>query len=157
MVALSTVPGRTSHTMDKLAIYYTDDDRDDIEFFREAVGLIDAQLVLHTHTSGDSFLNSVNRFNTTNAVAFLDMNMPGKNGFEVLGEIRQRDDLKDLPVIVYSTSDNPDIIKKSMDLGANLYAVKPTTFSGLKQLIEKVIAMDWSVSSRPTSNFLVTA
>ncbi len=151
------LPGLTSHIMNKLSIYYTDDDGDDLEFFREAVGLMDADVDLFTHTSGDSFLNAINSSKLANSIAFLDVNMPGKNGLEVLSEIRQRTELNDLPVIVYSTSNSPDIIQKSMDLGANLYAVKPNTFGGLRQLIEKVVAMDWATVNQPHASFLLTA
>ena len=68
-------------------------------------------------------------------VLFLDLNMPRKNGFECLNEIKLNNDLQNLPVIILSTSFNPDTIDELYDSGAQYYIRKPSEFSKLKKVI----------------------
>ncbi|RKR08927.1 response regulator receiver domain-containing protein [Flavobacterium sp. 81] len=78
-------------------------------------------------------------------IIFLDINMPGKSGFDCLEEIRSaKGDLKKVKIVMLSTSKNPDNIELSFELGADLYAVKPSTFQGLKNLLQKIFEMDWN-------------
>lgn len=64
-------------------------------------------------------------------VLLLDLNMPRKNGFEVLAWIRQQPALKRLHVYVLSASSQPDDIQRAYELGANSYLVKPGNLDGL--------------------------
>jgi CheY-like chemotaxis protein len=66
----------------------------------------------------------------------LDLNMPRKDGREVLKEIKQDLRLKKIPVIVFTTANNETEIRRCYDLGANTYIVKPDSF---KQLLEIVV------------------
>lgn len=75
-------------------------------------------------------------------VIFLDLNMPRKNGFECLKEIRQTAKLREIPVIIFSTSDNAQAIDKTYSLGANFYMQKPRSFALLKKAIETVLSKD---------------
>ena len=65
----------------------------------------------------------------------LDLNMPKKNGREVLAEIKTNGDLKRIPVIVLTTSGSEEDILKCYNLHANAYITKPT---GLKELVEAI-------------------
>src|SRR6266581_7928898 len=56
----------------------------------------------------------------------LDLNLPKKNGREVLAELKQDPDLKSIPVLVLSTSRAPQDIRASYDSCANCYLVKPS-------------------------------
>jgi DNA-binding response OmpR family regulator len=60
---------------------------------------------------------------------FLDLNMPLKNGFDCLKEIKKDDKLKSLPVIIYSTSGEEEVIKLVYKAGALFYIQKPDNFS----------------------------
>jgi CheY-like chemotaxis protein len=68
-------------------------------------------------------------------VIFLDINMPHKNGIECLSEIKQNKKLKNLPVIMFSTSNSRDKIGMVFKNGADVYIHKPSDFSQLKQVI----------------------
>ena len=57
---------------------------------------------------------------------FIDVNMPKMNGFICLGEIKKISRLGNSRIIMYSTTADPNSIKKSMDLGAGDFLVKPT-------------------------------
>lgn len=70
----------------------------------------------------------------------LDLNLPRKNGHEVLGEIKQDPDLRSLPVVVLTTSAADEDIARCYALGANSYITKPPSFEalvGVADIIEK--------------------
>ena len=73
-------------------------------------------------------------------VVLLDLNMPRKNGFEVLAWIRQQPALKRLRVYILSASSRAGDIQRAYDLGANSYLVKPGTLDGLMHLAKTVLA-----------------
>lgn len=64
-------------------------------------------------------------------VILLDLNMPKKDGREALREIKTNDDLKDIPVVVFTTSKAEEDIYKSYKLGVNSFITKPVTFDKL--------------------------
>jgi len=67
-------------------------------------------------------------------LVLLDLNMPRKNGFEALSEIREDDALKDLPVVILTTSDSRQDIKRCYRMGASSFVTKPTGFAALREL-----------------------
>jgi CheY-like chemotaxis protein len=72
------------------------------------------------------------------ALLLLDLKMPKKNGFEVLQEVRADPRLKKLPVIILSSSDQPNDIDSAWELGANSYLVKPSEADDLVVMLQKV-------------------
>jgi CheY-like chemotaxis protein len=68
----------------------------------------------------------------------LDLNMPKKDGREVLQEIKQHPIFKSIPVIVYTTTKNEAEVRKCYELGANSYIVKPARFEALLKTIEDI-------------------
>ena len=68
----------------------------------------------------------------------LDLNMPKKDGREVLREIKQHPIFKRIPIIVFTTTKNDNEIKRCYDLGANTYVVKPVTFDDLSKVVEEI-------------------
>jgi CheY-like chemotaxis protein len=63
----------------------------------------------------------------------LDLNLPGTDGREVLRQIKQNESLKKIPVVVFTTSNNPKDIEDCYQYGANSYIVKSINFAQLKQ------------------------
>jgi CheY-like chemotaxis protein len=61
----------------------------------------------------------------------LDLNMPRKDGREALREIRSDVGLRQIPVVILTTSQEERDVKKMYDLGANSFIVKPVSFEGL--------------------------
>ncbi|MCW4467945.1 response regulator [Flavobacterium sp. MFBS3-15] len=133
-------------------IFYTDDDQDDLEFFREIIESIDANVSLVTHTNGDQLLHALNNPPPQPHLVFLDINMPGMTGFEVLKKVRQSHD--SLPVVMFSTSGDDETINKSRQLGASYYVTKSGIFEQLKKSIEHAISINWG-SFIPTENNFV--
>jgi CheY-like chemotaxis protein len=68
---------------------------------------------------------------------FVDINMPGYGGFEVLDAIRAGEELDSISVIVFATSDDRRDIVKSASLGAQCYVVKHPTAATIRSLIEE--------------------
>jgi len=68
----------------------------------------------------------------------LDLNMPKRDGREVLKVIRKNEKWDQVPIIIFSTSNAPDDILTSYQLGANCYIVKPSSYEELKDLILRV-------------------
>lgn len=74
---------------------------------------------------------------------FLDLNMPRKDGFECLKEIRNDLGMTDLPIAIYSTSNASVDMEEAFRLGANIYIRKPSDFEMLKKIIAKVVSINW--------------
>jgi CheY-like chemotaxis protein len=66
----------------------------------------------------------------------LDLNMPRKDGREVLAEIKADDALRSIPVVVLTTSKAEEDIARTYDLGVNSFITKPVTFDGLVQAMD---------------------
>lgn len=74
---------------------------------------------------------------------FLDINMPLHDGFAWLQGIRKHVE-QQVPVVMYSTTSNPEKVQKAFEMGANLFITKPDTSSVLSRMLKEVLAMDWS-------------
>jgi CheY-like chemotaxis protein len=69
-------------------------------------------------------------------VIMLDLNMPKKDGRECLKEIKANPKLNRIPIVIYSTSNNPDDISNSYELGASSYITKPYSYKELVEIID---------------------
>jgi CheY-like chemotaxis protein len=72
----------------------------------------------------------------------LDLNMPRMNGREALTEIKGHPDLRQIPVVVLTTSKTEEDIFKTYNLGANSFISKPVTFQALVEVV-RVVANYW--------------
>jgi CheY-like chemotaxis protein len=136
-------------------IYLADDDADDRMFFEDALKQlpIPAQLTL----SNDGLELMCNLETVIPDVIFLDLNMPRKNGFQCLEEIRSTPNLKDIPIVIFSTTANEDAVNKTYQLGANYYICKPHSFELLVKAIETVLTLEILLKSQPPKeNFILT-
>jgi CheY-like chemotaxis protein len=124
-------------------IFYSDDDIDDQDLFRDALTEVDNSLVLTTANDGEALLKLLKAPEAEPRVIFLDLNMPKKSGYEVLEEIRKDDSLKHFPVVIFSTTSNDAAISKTREMGANLFVTKPKSYNGLKQAIAACVNIDW--------------
>lgn len=139
-------------------IFYTDDDQDDVFIFAQALKEIDRTYNLTTVEDGDELLQSLHNPPPTPNLIFLDLNMPGKDGRQTLKEIKESENLKELPVVIFSTSSNKEDIDFTYQHGASLYINKPTKYADLKKLLEKCLQMDWKNFERPgIDNYYLSA
>jgi CheY-like chemotaxis protein len=131
-----------------LNILLADDDKDDRLFFEKALAEIPIATHLTTVNDGEELMDYLEK-NIDNLpdVIFLDLNMPRKNGYESLVEISENENLKDIAVVILSTSFPQDrnyelgTIRHLFKLKARVFIRKPRDFALLKQVILHAIAM----------------
>ena len=138
-------------------IYLADDDSDDRDFFADAMAEIDPDVILKQAYDGMDLMDNLlgNSDTEPPEFIFLDINMPRKSGFECLEEIRKQDNLKQLNVVMLSTSNDPENIQRALELGATFYAVKPSCFERLKSMLEEVLSMSLVGSVEENKKFLL--
>ncbi len=121
----------------KYKILLADDDEDDCTFFKEAMDDLPFSVTIMTVSDGVQLMKLLSDMEPVNLpdILFLDLNMPRKSGFECLSEIKKIDKLKHLPVIIFSTSLDIDVVDLLYKRGAIYYIRKPGDFSKLKKVI----------------------
>ena len=122
-----------------LNIILADDDEEDCLFFKDALEELQLPIKLTWVQNGENLMQLLNTKKDLPNLVFLDINMPGKNGFASLTEIKNDEDLKSIPVIILSTSIDEKKMQWFYKNGAQQCFVKPNEFSQLKNLILKVV------------------
>jgi CheY-like chemotaxis protein len=127
------------------SIFLADDDSDDCMLFEDALREVNDSAELRMANDGVELIALME----TNVppppdVIFLDLNMPRKNGFECLEQIRRTNQWKDIPVVIFSTTGQEEMIRKVYEQGANYFIRKPGSFPKLKQAISQVLEIDWT-------------
>lgn len=121
-------------------ILLADDDKSDRMLFIDAFSELKIETNVQTFNDGIQLMDWLNKENINlPEFIFLDLNMPRKNGLECLKEIKSNEKFKGIFIAIYSTSDNEDDIDETFLNGANVYISKPTSFSSLKKVLEKVV------------------
>ena len=127
-------------------ILLADDDIDDRAFFEQAIKEISDEIILTMVHDGEQLMELLcKKTQLFPDILFLDLSMPRKNGFECLTEIKENKSLSAMPVVMFSTSYERDLIyEKSMiellyHIGAQAYIRKPDNITQLKQNIEKAM------------------
>ncbi|MEJ0105893.1 MAG: response regulator [Bacteroidota bacterium] len=135
-----------------------DDDHDDCWLFKDALKELQVTADLTIVHNGEDLMRYLTaEKNELPHALFLDLNMPRKNGFECLSEIRDNRTWKNLPVIIISTSFDPVTGNQLYASGAQYFIRKPNEFTQLKKLISKVISSITGPGPLKTSpeNFLL--
>ncbi|TDB65189.1 response regulator [Arundinibacter roseus] len=121
-------------------IIMADDDADDRFLVQAAFedNKINQKILLFE--DGEQLLEHLYNQSTLGDTRFilLDLNMPKRDGREVLRTLKSNKELSKIPIIVFSTSKAPDDINSSYQLGANSYVVKPSSYEHLKEVIQKI-------------------
>ena len=124
--------------------FIADDDPDDQELFIEALMEIDALCKCVTAFDGQEAINKLLNYAVyLPDFIFLDLNMPKMNGKECLAEIKKSNILKEIPVIIYSTSADKKDMHEAMQLGAVFFLQKPNRFEELSRALKHIITYDW--------------
>ena len=142
------------------SILLADDDTDDCAFFEEALGDIVLNTRFTTVHDGEQLMQHLLKdAGVLPDIIFLDLNMPRKNGFECLLEIKQHQILKLLPVIILSTSYEQEVVNLLYQSGAHYFIRKPSLFSKFKKIIHSTLAtMAIEKYMRPNKeNFVLTS
>lgn len=125
-----------------------DDDVDDCEFFCEAVTEINPFSKCLTASNGeDALIKLRGRTEPLPDFIFLDLNMQRMDGRKCLVELKKDVNLKNIPVIILSTSNSQKDIDETKFLGASYYLTKPSEYQKLRKEIAFVITQNWSGQS----------
>ncbi len=116
-------------------IFLVDDDADDQEFFKNALKIVSQTAIYKSAVNGMEALKILEAEHVIPEVIFLDWNMPVMNGQEFLEEIKKRESLKHIPVIILSTSSHYQTITLSRELGAKDFITKPNNFGDLVEIL----------------------
>lgn len=123
-----------------LTIVIADDDDDDRKLFTEALDELKLKTSVFIVNDGVELMDYLNKEETLLPyLLFLDLNMPRKNGLQCLKEIRDSEKLKEIVVVIYSTSSSEKDIEETFNNGANGYLKKPNNFGMLKKALHKIV------------------
>ena len=132
------------YTISPFLVFLADDDANDRILFKDAIDQLGLKISLKMFNGGVNMLKHLqDKQNALPDFIFLDLYMPGKNGFECLDEMRADIRLKKLCVVIYSTSSKLEDINETLNKGANLYFAKSSTFQELVNRLGRIFAMDW--------------
>ena len=144
--------------MNLISVFYADDDEDDLMLFEDAVAStnssVSCEVNLNLVKDGINLVELMLDKNVEQPVVILDLNMPYRNGFELLAEIRAHARLNHSIVIMYSTSNDDETIRKSYEQGANFYFSKPNDFTSLQSMVTLILTEDWLSRPNQFSNFV---
>jgi CheY-like chemotaxis protein len=139
-----------------LTILIAEDSEDDAYFLRRAMEKIGWKNPVQILTDGGEvmdYLKGDGQYEDRSrypfpSVMFIDIKMPRVNGFEVLKWLKEHEQCKVVPTIVFSSSDEPEDIERAYQLGANAYFVKPATADKLERMLR--CAYDfWGLCAKP--------
>ena len=122
-------------------ILFVDDDEDDFLLFREAVSSINPAISVSFIGDCDKDPSKFPWLDPD--LIFLDLNMPGCNGFDCLKKFKESD-LKDVPVVIFTTTRNQAHIDQAYQCGATLFLSKPFSFSMLTKTVQELLELDWA-------------
>jgi CheY-like chemotaxis protein len=134
-----------------------EDSNEDFEAFQRYLNQYKLAVPVYRCTNGDqalAFLYRKNRYTDPKTsprpgLILLDLNLPGTDGREVLRQIKHDENLKTLPVVVFTTSNNPKDIEACYLQGVNSYIIKPMDIRLLKQSIQALLNYWFEITILP--------
>ena len=136
-------------------IFLVDDDADDQLFFTDALKEIDSSISCAIANNGKEALEKLRKLVSLPEILFLDLNMPFMNGYECLSELKNETRLSRIPVVIFTTSNDPKDAEITHQLGAEVFLSKPNEFSQLRNKLEKILALDFKGDSQLISQYSV--
>jgi two-component system, chemotaxis family, response regulator Rcp1 len=127
------------------------DARITLEAIKEA-GMAEEVTILRTGEDAEEFLYRRGRFVQARPpdLILLDLNLPGKDGREILTEIKKDPVLRKIPVIVLTTSTAEQDVLDAYDMHANCYIVKPMSYAGILETLERIDEFWFGVARLPS-------
>jgi DNA-binding response OmpR family regulator len=125
---------------EKIRIVLIEDDQDDSSFMNDAIASLNIPFSLSVFNDGVSALSYFDSAADNHPdIIFLDLNLPFMNGIEVMKNIKRKEILSDIPLIIYSTSDFKQHIITCFEQGADYYIVKPSDFESVKNKMRWIL------------------
>lgn len=139
------------NTLHSSEILLVEDNMGDVLLIRESLQEINSTAQLHIAKNGIEALAFLRRESSFSEaphpdLILLDLNLPRMNGHEVLAEIRADKQLKLIPVVVLTTSEAPEDVRRAYELHANSYVIKPNDLDSLFATVAAIEAF-WLTST----------
>ena len=141
----------------RVDILLVEDNPADVLLAREALGEAELPSTVHVVEDGASAISFLQRQGPyakapRPTLILLDLNLPRKSGREVLAEIKLDPGLRSIPVVILTTSNAEDDIRRSYDLHANCYIVKPYDYYSFVDAIQSIRHFWFSVATLPAES-----
>ena len=124
--------------MKHYTIIIVENDEDEQFFMKEGFDASGLFTILAQLRSGNELFDWIEGSGQQPDVILSDLNMPGKNGYDILSGIAEIPGWKHIPIVITSTSSTPVTIEKCRRLGAAEYMVKPETFVEYAGFVERL-------------------
>jgi len=125
--------------MVKTNFLLVDDDADDTALFEEVLQQVDPSIGFRVADNGQDALDMLRSGQEPLPdIIFLDLNMPRMDGRQCLAELMRDDALKQIPVIMYTTSSQPRDIAQALQNGALCYITKPASLRELQEILSVI-------------------
>jgi CheY-like chemotaxis protein len=122
------------------SVLIVDDDRDDVDLFREVVEEIDDTIECFSAVDGEQMLRILrNSKLPLPDMIFLDLNMPKISGKQCLVEIRKNKRWKDIPVFIYTTSKREEDKRETKKMGAFDFITKPSNYTDIYRILSQIL------------------
>jgi len=121
----------TEQSVDSNILYVLsiEDNPGDIRLIEEAIGAVDDDIQLRQYSNGQKAIEALTGDDDSSQqpaeLIFVDLNLPGASGLDILRQIREDPRYDDIPVVVVSSSENPEDVQRAYDASANAYLTKP--------------------------------
>jgi CheY-like chemotaxis protein len=129
-------------------IFIADDDEDDRYLFINALNELDRSINCEFAVDGKDVLMKLKQIDQLPDVLFLDLNMPKLNGFECLRKLKNDIRMINLPIVIFTTSQNPSDIEATYSLGANVFFTKPNDYNELKNKLRRILNLNFLPENR---------
>jgi CheY-like chemotaxis protein len=125
-------------------VLLAEDDEEDVVLFKTVLSELNQDIIVTVATDGNVLMGLLKQATLLPEMIFLDLNMPHKNGFECLSEIKGNQKWNSIKIVILSTSSQPQQIETAYDNGADLYLAKPVSYTQFKDMLEKCLNLDWA-------------
>lgn len=120
-------------------VYLADDDEDDRYFIKEAIYQLNKNITIVEAEDGEDLLAKIQEVTAhTNILVVLDLNMPKRNGFEVLQALRSNPATKSTPSVMLSTAVSDELVRSAYEYGVNAYIKKPVAIGDYSKIAEAI-------------------
>lgn len=134
--------------MELKRILLVDDDADDQLIFTDAIREVTGDFQCITANNGLEAMVHLRTLKPVPSLIFIDLNMPFMNGFECLRQIKADSKFSPIPVIVFTTSDNPADKELTKKLGAAMFLTKTDNYELLKSKLTEILAAYFTKQER---------
>ncbi|AUD00422.1 response regulator [Spirosoma pollinicola] len=137
-----------------LEVLYIEDNADESDIFRRLISRMEQPPSFLILTSGSEAIDYLleqgdykGKSPAMPHLVLIDLKLPGHSGFDVIQQVRANSRTRYMPLVVYSSSDNPKDMRRAYDLGANAYLIKPESYHQVSDMISQAINF-WLIHSQ---------